>query len=150
MMLSLVIILLDQYTKILATESLILYQPKTVTDFFNLTLMHNPGAAFSFLGDAGGWQRWLFIGLAVAVSIWIVIWISFTKQTRWVTVALACILGGAIGNLIDRIYLGYVVDFLDFYVGNWSWPTFNIADTAITIGAIMIVLDLFRGTPNKN
>ena len=142
LILSIVIIVLDQVTKFYAVQSLVLHESKYIYDGFNLTLMYNSGAAFSFLSDAGGWQRWFFIGVSCFVSIVIVIWMynSLTKG-RWLLFALAFILGGALGNLWDRLTLGYVVDFIEVYYKDLYWPAFNVADSAITIGAIMLVLD---------
>jgi len=142
LILSIVIIVLDQVTKFYAVQSLVLHESKYIYDGFNLTLMYNSGAAFSFLSDAGGWQRWFFISASCFISIVIVIWMynSLTKG-RWLLFALAFILGGALGNLWDRLTLGYVVDFIEVYYKDLYWPAFNVADSAITIGAIMLVLD---------
>ena len=140
--LSALVIVMDQFTKLLAVQSLTLYQAIPVFPGFNLTLMHNTGAAFSFLSDAGGWQRWFFIVLAIGISIFIVFWLKGLKaEQRWLQVALAFVLGGAIGNVIDRIYLGYVIDFIEVYYNKYYWPAFNIADSAITVGAIMLIID---------
>lgn len=140
--LSLVIILLDQVTKHFASHILSMYQPIPIVPGFNLTLMHNTGAAFSFLSQAGGWQRWFFIGIASVVSIVIIVWMNgLPKNKYWLLTALALILGGAIGNVCDRIILGYVIDFIEVYYGDMFWPAFNIADSAITIGAIMLIID---------
>ncbi len=140
--LSLLVVMLDQLTKILASSELALYQANAVFPGFNLTLMHNTGAAFSFLSNAGGWQRWFFIVLASGVSLFIVFWMrSLAASNRWLLAALALVLGGAIGNVVDRIRLGYVVDFIEVYYGKYYWPAFNIADSAITIGAIMLIID---------
>ena len=144
LMLSFLIVILDQVTKYYASQELILYQPIHVFSGFNLTLMHNTGAAFSFLSQAGGWQRWFFIGLTSIISIAIVIWMHGLPATkRWLLIALAFVLGGALGNLWDRINLGYVVDFIEVYYDDMFWPAFNIADSAITIGAIMLIIDAF-------
>lgn len=119
-----------------------MYQPIPIVPGFNLTLMHNTGAAFSFLSQAGGWQRWFFIGIASVVSIVIIVWMNgLPKNKYWLLTALALILGGAIGNVCDRIILGYVIDFIEVYYGDMFWPAFNIADSAITIGAIMLIID---------
>ena len=156
--LSLVIIILDQLTKYYAASELVLYQPVSVMPGFNLTLMHNYGAAFSFLSQAGGWQRWFFIILTSAVSIGILIWMyTLPRDRRWLLVALALVLGGAIGNLWDRIYFGYVIDFIDISLPflPWKifnpWPTFNIADSAISVGAVMLIIDAiwFQETENE-
>lgn len=143
--LSLVIIVLDQVTKYLANTRLDWHQPLAVLPSLNLSLAYNTGAAFSFLSDASGWQRWLFIVLAVGVSIYIVFWLIHLQiHQRRLAVALALILGGAIGNVIDRVIHGYVIDFIDVYYRDWHWPAFNVADSAITIGAILLVVDAFR------
>ena len=143
--LSLVIIVLDQVTKYLANTRLDWHQPLAVLPSLNLSLAYNTGAAFSFLSDASGWQRWLFIVLAIGVSIYIVFWlVQLQIHQRRLAVALALILGGAIGNVIDRVIHGYVIDFIDVYYRDWHWPTFNVADSAITIGAILLVVDAFR------
>jgi len=143
LILSIVIIVLDQVTKFYAVQSLVLHESKYIYDGFNLTLMYNSGAAFSFLSDAGGWQRWFFIGISSFISIVIVIWMyNSLAKGRWLLFALAFILGGALGNLWDRLTLGYVVDFIEVYYKDLYWPAFNVADSAITIGAIMLVLDV--------
>ena len=139
---SALVVVLDQITKQLATAFLEFGRPVPVIPFFNLTLVHNTGAAFSFLSGAGGWQRWLFAFLAVAVSVFIVIWIRrLPRGSLWLPLALSLLLGGALGNLVDRLLLGYVVDFIDVYYRVWHWPAFNVADSAITVGAVMLVLD---------
>ena len=136
------VIVLDQFTKFLASHFLQVHVPVELLPGLSLTLMHNTGAAFSFLSKAGGWQRWFFIVLTAVVSIVIVIWlIKLSRSQRWVACALALILGGALGNLYDRILLGYVVDFIDAYYRNYHWPAFNIADSAITCGAVMLIID---------
>lgn len=144
---SLVIIVIDQLTKIWAADTLSYGQPVALTSFLNFTLLHNTGAAFSFLANAGGWQRWFFIGLATIISIGLFIWLLRLKaQHLWLGIALAFILGGAIGNLIDRTMYGYVIDFIDFYYQQWHWPAFNVADSAISVGVGMLLLEtLFFG-----
>jgi len=140
--LSLIVIVLDQITKVWVSASLVLNEVVTVLPFFDLRLLHNPGAAWSILATAGGWQRWFLAGLAIIVSGIIIIWLSRLKsQQRWLACALALILGGAIGNVIDRIVYGYVVDFIDIYYQQWHWPAFNIADSAISVGAVMLLID---------
>ncbi|HBG31173.1 MAG TPA: signal peptidase II [Gammaproteobacteria bacterium] len=141
---------LDQASKQMAEALLTPYMPHAVVPgFFNLTLAYNPGAAFSFLADAGGWQRWFFTAIALGASVVILIWLArLTAAEKLQGVALALILGGALGNFYDRLVLGHVVDFLDFYWGNSHFPAFNIADTAITIGAGLILLDMFLGAGN--
>ncbi len=146
--LSVLVVCLDLWTKNLASQYLQMHEPVTVIPGFNLTLMHNYGAAFSFLGDAGGWQRWFFICLTLAVSAFIIIWLYGLKaRQRWMSCALAMILGGAAGNLWDRVTLGYVIDYIDISLSflPWRlfnpWPAFNIADSAIFIGAAMLIID---------
>lgn len=136
------VIVLDQVTKFLAETLLTFHQPVPVLPSFNLLLTYNTGAAFSFLAGAGGWQRWFFLGLGSLVSIGLIVWLRRLKptETRLAT-ALALILGGAIGNLIDRAWLGQVIDFIQLYYQHWYWPAFNLADSAITVGAALLVLD---------
>ena len=150
--LSALVILLDQLTKLIAVNSLALYESIAIFPGFNLTLLYNTGAAFSFLSNAGGWQRWFFIGLAMLISLFIVFWMrSLKKDNYWLLVALALVLGGAIGNVIDRIYLGYVIYFIDIYYQTNHWPAFNIADSSITIGAIMLIIDaIWLNQPAKD
>lgn len=144
--LSIVVIVLDQWTKMLATENLVLHDPVPIMPSFNIMLAHNTGAAFSFLSDAGGWQRWFFIALAIIVSIVLIVWLArLTAQQRWTAVSLSLIVGGAIGNVWDRIQYGYVVDFIQVYYDKWYWPAFNIADSAICVGAAMLIIESFRG-----
>lgn len=143
---SLVVVVLDQATKFLASGTLILHDPVAVLPFFNLTLMHNPGAAFSFLADASGWQRWFFTALAAIVSVVLAVWLRrLQPQEKWMAAALALVLGGAVGNLIDRVMYGYVVDFIQLFYEDWYYPAFNVADSAITVGAVMLVIDALRG-----
>lgn|SRR5690554_4084551 len=143
--LSVLVIVLDQLSKGLMTAWLELHQTVAVLPFFNLTLAHNYGAAFSFLASAGGWQRWFFILLGVGVSLVLIIWLKRLGQAaRLEAASLALILGGAIGNVIDRVLHGYVIDFLDVYYGSYHWPAFNIADSAICVGAALLILDSFR------
>lgn len=142
---SALVIVLDQITKYAASHMLLMHEPVAILPFFNFTLMHNPGAAFSFLADQSGWQRWLFAGLALSVSIVLAIWLYRLKtHEKWLALALSLVLGGAIGNLIDRVYYGYVIDFIDVYYNTSHWPAFNIADAAISIGAVMLIIDTFR------
>lgn len=144
--LSVTVIALDQLTKAVASAHLVLQKPMAIIPFVNLTLMHNSGAAFSFLGGASGWQRWLFVIIALAVSGGLVWWLrQLSAGDTWLAVALALVLGGALGNVFDRLYLGYVVDFIDVYYGQWHWPAFNVADSAITVGAALLLLDALRG-----
>ncbi len=141
--LSLLIVVLDQLTKHWAEASLLYHQLVPVIEgFFSLTLTYNEGAAFSFLADAGGWQRWFFVVLASLIVTVLILWLKRLPSTaHWTAVALALIVGGAIGNVIDRLVLGHVIDFLLFYYRHWAWPAFNLADSAITVGAIIFVMD---------
>lgn len=146
--LTIIVIVLDLWTKGIASGYLQLHTPVVVISNFNLTLMHNSGAAFSMLSDAGGWQRWFFIALTSMVSIFILLWLYRLEARQHLTAfALALVLGGALGNLWDRIMLGYVVDFIDISLPflPWKifnpWPTFNIADSAISVGAILLLID---------
>ena len=140
--LSLIVILLDQSTKQIAEALLTHAQPVNVLPVFSFTLLYNKGAAFSFLSDQAGWQRWFFILLALVVSSVLIAWLSRLKrEERWTAVALALIIGGALGNVIDRILLGQVIDFLHFHYGNHDFPAFNIADSAITVGVAIMLLD---------
>ena len=139
--LSLIIFLADQFTKVLILGYYQLGDSTRISDFFNVVRVHNAGAAFSFLSDASGWQRWFFTAIGVLAAI-VILWLlkSHAGQKLF-AFALACILGGAVGNVVDRILYGYVVDFLDFHWGNAHFPAFNIADSAITIGAACLILD---------
>lgn len=135
------LILVDQLTKLAILDRFQLGDSLPVTSFFNLVLVYNPGAAFSFLADAGGWQKWFFVVLALAISGWIIHMLLAHPEQKGQNFALTLILGGAIGNVIDRVMYGAVVDFLDFHVAGWHWPAFNVADSGITIGAVLLVLD---------
>ncbi|MDD1635375.1 MAG: signal peptidase II [Methylococcaceae bacterium] len=142
--LSLLAVILDQASKLAIAGSMQLYQSIEIVPYFNLTYVHNTGAAFSFLSEAGGWQRWFFAGLALVISVVIAVWLARLKQHETLlAVALSLILGGAIGNLIDRLAYGYVIDFLDVYYQTWHWPAFNIADSAITLGVILMLVESF-------
>lgn len=135
------LILVDQLTK---QAILARFQPgdgQAVTSFFNLVLVYNPGAAFSFLANAGGWQKGFFVLLALAISGWILHMLLAHPEQKRQNFALTLILGGAIGNVIDRLMYGAVVDFLDFHLAGWHWPAFNVADSCISIGAVLLVLD---------
>ena len=139
-----VVILLDQYTKGLASESLPYAQPQRVFSWFDLTLHHNTGAAFSFLHDAGGWQRYFFSAVAGIISVVLVVWLYLLDTSqRLLALSLALILGGAIGNLWDRLVLGYVIDFISVHYEQRYFPAFNIADSAISVGAVLMLLDSF-------
>ena len=139
--LALLLLIADQFTKVLVLGSFQLGDSRVVTSFFNLVRVHNAGAAFSFLADASGWQRWFFTGLGVAAAVLIVWMLKNHAGQRLFGFALACILGGAIGNVIDRVLYGYVVDFLDFHWAGMHFPAFNVADSAISIGAVCLILD---------
>ncbi len=145
--LSALVIVLDQASKWFLSSWLSLYETVAVVPFFNLTMAHNTGAAFSFLAQAGGWQRWFFAIIAFVVSVVLFIWLKRLSSTaKLEAISISLILGGAVGNLIDRVFLGYVVDFLDFYnyYGSYHFPAFNIADSAICIGAALLIIDSFR------
>ncbi|MDI1302159.1 MAG: signal peptidase II [bacterium] len=140
--LSLLVVALDMLSKYVVSSTMVLGQSIPVLPVFSWTLAHNYGAAFSFLHDAGGWQRWFFAGIAIVVSIGMIWWLKTLQAgARFLAIALALVLGGAIGNLYDRILLGYVVDFIHVHYGAWNFPAFNLADSAITVGAIMLVID---------
>ncbi|MCP5321853.1 MAG: lipoprotein signal peptidase [Pseudomonadales bacterium] len=142
-LLSLAVIVLDHITKYLASAHLEYGELVTLLPVLDLTLLHNRGAAFSFLSDAGGWQRWFFAAIAVGASAWIAFWLQrLPAGKRWLAASLALILGGALGNLIDRVLLGHVVDFIFFHWKSSYFPAFNVADSAITLGAIMMVIEI--------
>ncbi len=136
------VLALDQASKWLALDKLALHEPIPLASFLNLALVFNKGAAFGFLSTASGWQNLFFIGIALVATVVILYLLRrMGTKDRFLAVALMLILGGAIGNLIDRLMYGHVVDFIDVYYGSWHWPAFNVADSAITVGAIMIALD---------
>ena len=139
--LSLLILIADQLTKVMVLGYFRLGDGTRVTSFFNLVRVHNHGAAFSFLADASGWQRWFFTAIGIAAAIFIVWMLKSHPGQRLFAFAMACILAGAIGNVIDRLVHGYVVDFLQFHYAGWYFPSFNVADSAITIGAVAMILD---------
>ena len=136
-----VLVVVDQITKTLILNHYQLGDSTFITSFFNIVRAHNTGAAFSFLSDAGGWQRWLFTGIGVAATIFIVWQLRAHPGQKLFGFALSSILGGAVGNVVDRLMHGYVVDFLDFHVSGWHFPAFNVADSAITLGAVCLILD---------
>jgi len=141
---AIIIVLLDQVTKITMSRLLVYGQSEVITPYFNLVMVYNQGAAFSFLANSGGWQRWFFSGLAFVVSL-VIIWMLWKNASqRLFCWSLSLILGGAVGNLIDRLIYGHVIDFLDFHIGTLHWPAFNVADSAITLGAALFVLDELR------
>ncbi len=135
------VIVLDQISKWLAERFLEPFVPVPVMPSFNLTLVYNKGAAFSFLSQAGGWQRWFFSGLAIAVSVFIILWLRrLHARDTWTAAGLSLVLGGAIGNLIDRLIYGHVIDFIDVFYSTYHFPTFNVADSAITVGATLLIV----------
>lgn len=144
LLLSALIVVLDQATKFLVVQRMAVHQVVEVTSFFNLVLVYNPGAAFSFLADHGGWQRGFFMAIAVIASVWIVYLLHRYPRQRLFALSLTLILAGALGNLIDRATVGAVVDFLDFHAFGYHWPAFNVADSAITCGAVLLVYDALR------
>ena len=138
---SLIVIIADQATKWIANTQLVYHQKVEVMAYFDWFLSYNKGAAFSFLADAGGWQRWFLMILATIISVALFLWIKKLKDDeKLAAIALALILGGAIGNIIDRVILGYVIDFIQVWLGTYPWPAFNIADSAISVGAVILIL----------
>ena len=149
LLLALLVLVLDQASKAWVMAVFQPYEVQRVLPVFNLTLVFNEGAAFSFLSNAGGWQRWFFVGLTSLISLGILLWLLRLKASERLTgLALALILGGALGNLVDRLRLGRVTDFLDFHWQSWHWPAFNLADSAITLGVMLMLLVSFRPQPN--
>ncbi len=145
-----IIVVLDQLTKHLAVAWLNYGDPVPILPGLNLTLVYNTGAAFSMLSDASGWQRWLFAGVAFTVSVVITLWLrQLGGRQLWLPIALTLILGGAIGNFWDRISLGYVIDFIQVYYEKWTWPAFNVADSAISVGAVMLLLSGWITPPSR-
>jgi len=144
--LSALVLVLDQFSKWLAAGTLEFGVPVELVPMLALRLAHNFGAAFSFLGDAAGWQRWFFVVLAVVVCTVLLVWLGRLQrhETR-IALPLSLIIGGAAGNVIDRVLYGYVIDFIDVYYGDWHWPTFNVADSAISVGAALLLFDALFG-----
>ncbi len=147
--LSALVVVLDLYTKHLIQQAFVFGDLHPVTSFFDLVRYHNQGSAFGFLNDAGGWQKWFFNGIAVVASIVIIYLLkkhsrNNNESEKLFCIGLALVLGGAIGNLYDRLTLGYVVDFLNFHINNYYWPAFNVADSAICIGVALLLLDSFK------
>jgi len=138
------IVIADQLTKHSITSLLERGEHVKVTPFFDIVLVYNSGAAFSFLAGASGWQRWFFVALAIAISIWLVRLVSRHRAERLMPLSLSMILGGAVGNVIDRLIHGAVIDFLYFHIGPYGWPAFNVADSAISVGVVLLVWDQFR------
>lgn len=145
--LSLLVLVLDQVSKQMIVASFLLYENMEILPVFNLTLTYNEGAAFSFLSDQSGWQRWFLAGVATVVTLVMILWLRGLKpQERLTAISLSLIIGGAVGNLVDRVLLGYVIDFLDFHYGQHHWPAFNVADSAISIGVVFMLYEiLFDG-----
>ena len=138
---ALIIILADQFTKVLILGNFHYGESRFVTSFFNVVRYHNTGAAFSFLADASGWQRWFFVGLAAVATVFCLVMLRKYGQQKLFAWALALIMGGAVGNVVDRLQHGYVVDFIQVHAKGWYFPAFNVADSAITLGAIFLILD---------
>jgi signal peptidase II len=142
---SVIVFVVDQWTKHAVIDGMTLYQSIQIVPFFNFTYVHNYGAAFSILYDAGGWQRYFLSAIALGVSALILWWLRGTRKEQiLLPVAFSFILGGALGNVYDRMVYGYVIDFLDLYYGSYHWPAFNIADSAIFIGAGLLIIDMFK------
>ena len=144
LVLAALIVVADQATKYAVVQYFAVNNTVAVTSFLNLLLVYNPGAAFSFLSDAAGWQRWFFVSIALIASAWIVYLLREYPNQRLFALALSLVLAGAVGNVIDRILFGAVVDFLDFHAYGWHWPAFNVADSAITCGALLLIWDALR------
>ena len=144
LVLSALVVVLDRITKLAVMRTFSLHESIDVTPFFNMVFVYNRGAAFSFLSDAGGWQRELFIVIALAASVWIAWLLRKHPSQRLFCLSLSLILGGALGNVIDRVLYGAVVDFLDFHAFGWHWPAFNVADMAISCGAVLLVWDAVK------
>ena len=137
------IFFLDQWTKNIASQSLEIYQAVVVNDYLNWTLMHNEGMAFSFLADQSGWQRWGISIVASVIIVWLLVWLKKSHfQAKFLNIGLCFVVGGAIGNVYDRLMLGYVIDFIEAHYQEYFWPAFNVADTAISLGAFLLILDL--------
>lgn len=143
--LTLFVLIVDQITKYWVADTFFYGESVNVLPFFNITYVHNLGAAFSFLAEQSGWQRWFFASIASIASIIFTVWLAKTPAAdKKLCLALALMLSGAVGNLIDRVLLGYVIDFLDFYIQDYHWPAFNIADSAIFVGAAIMIIDSFK------
>jgi signal peptidase II len=149
LMVSVVVVALDLATKAWVSHALSYGDVVRITPFFNLILTHNLGAAFSFLAGAGGWQRWFFSAVAVVISVALVVMLRRPHRDRMVPLALALVLGGALGNLWDRVTLGHVVDFIQLHAAGYYWPAFNVADSAITVGVALLLWDGVRGKDTK-
>ncbi|HEY5719667.1 MAG TPA: signal peptidase II [Gammaproteobacteria bacterium] len=148
--LALLLVVADQVTKLWAEAALAYAAPLPLLPSLNLTLVYNTGAAFSFLADAGGWQRGFFIVVSSVVSAVLLAWLwRLPRGQRLTGTALALVLGGAVGNLVDRVAYGHVIDFVDVYYGDWHWPAFNLADSAISVGVVLLLLDGLRPAPRR-
>ena len=148
--LSIVVLLIDQLSKYWAATNLIPYQPKPLLPVLNFTLAFNTGAAFSFLSGAGDWHHWFFACFSLVISIVLIKWlVSLPNDAKLQSCALSLLLGGAVGNLVDRAFLGHVIDFIDVFYENHHWPVFNIADTAICLGAFLLLIDLGKSSSRK-
>jgi len=141
--LSLAVVVFDQWTKWLIVARFELYERLEIWPVLGITRLHNTGAAFSFLSDAGGWQRWFFVTLGIAVSILVIVWLTRlpARGRSWLAASLALVVGGAVGNIIDRVRFGYVVDFISVHYERWFYPAFNVADSAITVGAVILLIE---------
>ncbi|OGT30359.1 MAG: signal peptidase II [Gammaproteobacteria bacterium RIFCSPHIGHO2_12_FULL_35_23] len=148
--LSIIVLIIDLYSKHYFYTHLVFGESVVILPVFNLTLMFNKGAAFSFLNTASGWQLWFFNAIAIIVCLFIFVWLSQIKRNRnFIALGLALVLGGALGNLFDRLWHGYVVDFIDLHIGSWHWPVFNIADSAIVIGVVILIVDAIINERHK-
>lgn len=142
LVLSMIVIVLDQISKQMVMQNMTLFQSIELTPFFNLYYVHNYGAAFSFLSDQSGWQRWFFTVITSGVTLGILYWLSKLKTSQTLLIiALVLVVGGAVGNLIDRVLFGYVIDFIDWHYADYHWPAFNVADAAISLGAVLLIVD---------
>lgn len=147
---SVLIVFFDQWTKVIASSSLKLYEAVIVNDYLNWTLMHNEGMAFSFLADQSGWQRWGISIVGISIVAWLLAWLKKNSLTNiYLNLGLSLVIGGALGNIYDRLSLGYVVDFIEAHYEDYYWPAFNIADTAISLGAFFLIIDLIWGDKPK-
>jgi signal peptidase II len=147
---ALFVLLADQFSKWIAIHYLSIGTPVQITSFFNLNLLHNRGAAFSFLSSASGWQQWMLSIIAAVVSLVLLVWLyRLPPRSPWSALALTLVMGGAVGNLVDRLYYGYVIDFFDFHIQLYHWPVFNVADSAIVLGVFILLLTAFFGTTKR-
>ena len=143
--LSVLIIALDQFSKWWLSYRFLLGESKQLLPFLNISLSYNTGAAFSFLGQAGGWQTYFFASIAFIIAVVLIIWLRQVRRHQYLlAIGICLIIGGALGNVIDRLYRGYVIDFIDFHVGSWHYATFNVADSAVCVGALLLILRMLR------